>query len=282
MGVMRVPAVVPVLLCLVLTGCSSSDKGDEATPADGASATTTASAAASASAGASTQASASAVPRTGSGTTGDGGSAAPAASAGASASAATLRGTAPGDYTYDAVGSYSLGGAPQDAEGTATLTVSPLRDGRQTSTLHGEQGGDTVQDLVLRSDGVYLARLSIGTPVNKEFRPAAPVLLFPTPATVGRKWSWQATSTDGKSTVRTTNQVLRTETLSIGGEKVATAVLQSRLVITGEVTYTADVTTWVATAYRLPVKDHTKGNGKWGTVAFSTDVTSTMRSVHPA
>ena len=130
--------------------------------------------------------------------------------------------------------------------------------------------------------GVKLARLSIGTPVNKEFRPSSPVLLFPTPAAVGRTWSWKATSTDGSSTVTASNKVLRNETLIIGGQRVATVVLQTRLVITGEVTYNADVTTWVATAYRLPVKDHTKGSGKWGQLAFSTDVTSTMRSVRPA
>jgi hypothetical protein len=193
-----------------------------------------------------------------------------------------VKGTAPGTYTYDAAGSYSLGGAPQKVDGTSTLTVTPLQGNRQSSTLKQEEGGDTQQDLVIESDGVHLARLAIGTPVNKEFRPARPVLLFPSPATVGRAWSWQATSTDGKSKVATTNRVVRTEALTIGGQRVGTAVLQTHLVITGDVDYTADVTTWVAVDYRLPVKDHTEGKGSIGGLAFTTNITSTMRSVRPA
>jgi len=282
MVLMRAPVVVPVLVCLLVAGCSSSDKGGEANPAAQASAGTSASAAASASTAASAQPSSSAVPGRSGGAASSAPSAGASASSAASTAAGSVRGTAPGDYTYDASGTYSLGGAPQKADGTSTLTVSPLKGNRQTSTLSAERGGDTVQEVVLESSGVHVARLVIGTPVDKEFRMSPPALLFPTPATIGRKWSWQATSTDGKTTVKTTNQVLRRETLTIGGEKVATVVLQSRLVITGEVSYTADVTTWVATAYQLPVKDHTKGSGKWGTIAFSTDVTSTMRSVQPA
>jgi len=265
---------------LLLAGCSSS--GDDKAATTEPTASLSATPLASASTATSARPSASVVPSASGASAATAPSASASASPGGAAPASSIKGTAPGDYTYDAKGTYSLGGAPQQVEGTSTLTVSPLQGNRQTSTLHAEQGGDTVQDLVIESGGVKLARLSIGTPVNKEFRNAPPVLLFPTPATVGRSWSWRSTSTDGSSTLTTTNKVVRTETLTIGGQRVATVVLQSRLVITGDVTYTADVTTWVATAYRLPVKDHTKGSGRFGQIQFSTDITSVMRSVRPA
>ena len=190
-----------------------------------------------------------------------------------------VKGTAPGVYTYDTSGQVKYGATPQDASGTSTLTIGTLQNGHQHSTLHADQG-DTDEDLVLRATGTYLADLNISA-FQKEFRPSPPVLLFPTPARVGSTWSWSATSTDGKSHVSASNKVDRTETLTIGGQKVATVVLQTHLVITGDVSYTADVTTWVSTAYRLPVKDHTLAHGTL-VVPFTADITDVMRSVRPA
>jgi hypothetical protein len=112
------------------------------------------------------------------------------------------------------------------------------------------------------------------------FSPAA--LLLPDPARVGATWSWTGTSTDGKTKVTTTNKVVRTETLTIGGTRVATVVLQTRLVLSGDLDYTADVTTWVAPSLRLPVKDHTVGKGTAFGVPFSFDVTDVMRSTTPS
>lgn len=190
--------------------------------------------------------------------------------------------TAPGSYTYTSSGSYTLGTATRDASGTSTLTVGAVTGGTQHSTLHTDQG-DTGQDVVLRPSGRFLSDLTVGTPFNKEFRPTPAVLLLPEPATVGTSWSWSARSTDGTSTVSTSNKLVRTEVLTIGGRRVSTVVLQTHLVLSGDVTYTADVTTWVASAYALPVKDHTVGHGTYGAFGpFSTDLTDVMRSVEPA
>lgn len=271
-----------VLACVLLAGCSSESPTPRAQSSTaGTTPTTTSTSVGTPSA----TASGAAVP---SGTA----SAAATRSAGAAPSAKPLattapgtaspaRATAPGTYTADTSGTYSAGGGPQDASGTATLTVSPLRNGAQRSTLHTEQT-ETTQDLLVRDKGTYLAALTVGLPVNKEFRPSPAALLFPAPATVGARWSWTSTSTDGASTVSADNKIARTETLTIGGQRVATTVLQTHLVITGDVSYTADVTTWVATAYHLPVKDHTVGNGSFGLIPFSTDITSVLRSVRPA
>jgi hypothetical protein len=166
---------------------------------------------------------------------------------------------------------------------SSTLTVGALTNRRQTSTLHNSQG-DTTQEVEVRSTGSYLAALTVNSPTLKTaFHLSPAVLLLPNPARVGASWSWNATSDDGKTTVAATNKVLRTEELTIGGERVATVVLQSHLVITGQnVRYTADATNWVAPAYRLPAKTRTTGSGTYGTFAFSFDVTDVLLSVHPS
>jgi hypothetical protein len=221
------------------------------------------------------------------------GGAAPSASPGASSPAAATpaagsstaktqqRTTAPGTYTYDTSGTVTAG-TPRDAKGTATLTVRPAAGGAQHSVLASDQSR-TEQDLVSRTTGAYLARLHIANPAfDKEFRPSSAVLLVPTPAAPGRSWSWTATSTDGKTTVTVTARITRRETLTIGGAATPTSLVTSTLKLTGDVTYTAQMQSWYDAAHRLSVKDHTKGSGTFGGFAFSTDITSVLRSTRPA
>jgi hypothetical protein len=278
--------VLALLALAALAACSSSSD-DKRSAAPGTTTATSTSSAPSTSptSGASPATSASAVPgaspgsSSSAGTTTTGGSPAPRATTGTS----TTRSTAPGTYTYDSAGSQTVSGTKQPVDGTATLTVSEVIDGSQTSTLHNSQG-DTEQGLVVRNNGSFLASLTISSPtVNKEFQFSPPALLLPDPAKVGAAWSWSGTSTDGTTKVSATNKVVRTEALTIGGKKVGTVVLQTHLVISGKsLSYTADATNWVAPAYRLPVKTHTKGQGKYGAFPFSFDVTDVMRSVTPA
>ncbi|MFN2536777.1 MAG: hypothetical protein ABR549_01315, partial [Mycobacteriales bacterium] len=151
---------------------------------------------------------------------------------------AASKATAPGRYTYTSSGKVTFGATPQDASGTQTLTISPLKDDVQHSTLHSDDAGDTEQDIVVRDTGSYGASLKLTSPAfTKEFRPTTPVLLVPDPAVVGRGWSWSATSTDGATHVTATNKLVRHETLSIGGSRVPTVVLQTHLVLSGDVTY---------------------------------------------
>ena len=272
-----------VLALVPLAACSSSSppKGSAAPDVTAGATTaaarpgTTASAAASAAASAGTTRPPAAAGTTGAGTTGTTGG-------GSTGGATTTRGTPSGTYTYDSSGTQTVSGAQQDVHASSTLTMGAVTDGRQTSTLHNSQG-DTTQQVEVRSAGSYLAALTVSSPTLKtafHFDPA--VLLLPDPARVGATWSWNGTSDDGRTTVATSHKVLRTETLTIGGERVATVVLQSHLVITGEtVHYTADATNWVAPAYRLPVKTRTTGSGSYGAFPFSFDVTDVLRSVHP-
>jgi hypothetical protein len=173
-------------------------------------------------------------------------------------------------------------GTPRDAAGTSTLTVDPAAGGRQHSALADSQGR-TEQDVVVRTTGTFLARLAITNPAfSKEFRPAAPVLLVPDPASPGRSWSWTAKSTDGKTTAAVTARVARRETLTVGGEKLATSVVVSTLRLTGDVAYTGQMETWYDPVHRLTAKEHTKGSGTVSGVQFTTDITSVLRSTRPS
>ncbi len=198
---------------------------------------------------------------------------------------ATQEATASGVYTLDSSGTVTLGnpGTPQDASGEATLTVNPIRGGVQHTTLHSDSTGDTEQDLLVRDTGTYAASLKLTSPAfTKEFRPSPAVLLVPDPAKVGTAWSWSGRSTDGKTTISATNKVVRQETLTIGGVKVACAVLSTKLVLSGDIDYSADLTTWWSPDYRLPVKDRSVGKGSYNGFPFSTDITAVMRSVTPS
>jgi hypothetical protein len=193
---------------------------------------------------------------------------------------AAMRATAPGHYSYTSTGEVTFGATAQSASGTQTLTISPLKGGLQRSLLHSDDSGDTEQDVVVRDSGSYGVSLKLTSPAfTKEFRPSPPVLLVPDPAAIGRSWSWSATSTDGATHLSATNKLLRDETLTIGGAKVATFVLQTHLVLSGDVSYDAQLTVWWAPSYRLPVKTHTVGKGSYSGIPFRTDITAVMTSV---
>ena len=207
--------------------------------------------------------------------------AAAAAQSGASSTDAGPSATAAGRYTYDSSGTVNAG-TPQQVDGTATLTVDGAAAGRQHSVLKSDQGS-TSQDLVLRSDGAFLARLAMTNPAfSKEFAPTEPVLLVPDPASPGRSWSWTLTSTDGKTKAALTARITRTETLTIGGVATPTSLVESTLKLTGDVTYTGQMQHWYDAAHQLTVKDHTKGSGTYSGFAFTTDITSVLRSTRPA
>ncbi|HUR51007.1 MAG TPA: hypothetical protein VMZ11_02675 [Mycobacteriales bacterium] len=281
------PLALASLTCLIaLAGCSSSDdKERSAAPAGSGTPTATASASALPSGAAPTSSPTPAVsgPAASAGARPSvGASAAPQATTAPGRPAAS-KATAPGSYTYDSSGSQRTGAYRSPVTGSATLTVTWLSNGRQRSTLHNAQG-DTVQDVLVRDRGSYLVDLQVKAPglPDKEFGFSPAVLLLPDPARVGATWNWGGRSTDGKTTVATSNKVVRQETLTIGGRRVATVVLQTHLVLSGDIDYTADLTTWVAPSLRLPVKDHTVGKGRAYGVPFAFDVTDVMRSTTPA
>lgn len=208
-------------------------------------------------------------------------SAAPAVTT-APGAVAPSKATRAGTYTYDSSGKVTFGepATPQDVSGSPTLTVTPVKAGGQRFTLHSENTGDTVEDVLVRDSGTYLSVLTLTTPAfTKEFRANPAALLVPDPATIGRTYSTSGTSTDGKTHIASSSKVTRTETLTIGGQRVPCVVVTNHLELTGDVTYTADVSTWWSPAHRLSVKDHTIGKGSYNGFPFSNDITSVLDSV---
>lgn len=194
---------------------------------------------------------------------------------------APAKATAPGTYAYDSKGTVTVG-TPRQVEGTQTLVVDRPSGATQHTVQSSDQGRQE-QDVLVRDGGTYLTRLTLTNPAfDKTFAPDPAVLLVPDPATVGRAWTWSARSTDGKTTVTARNSVVRTETLTIGGQRVPTSVVRTLLQIRGDVVFDGTTDTWYSEALRLPVKDRSQGEGTVSGVAFTFDVTSTMRSTRPS
>ena len=197
---------------------------------------------------------------------------------------APSKATRAGDYAYDSSGTVTFGepGTRRDVDGTPTLTVTAERAGAQRFTLSNEQG-ETTQDLLVRDQGTYLTVLTLTTPAfTKQFRADPAALLVPDPAAVGRTYSTAGTSTDGRTRLTSASRVERRQTLTVGGRAVPCVVIVNHLELTGDVTYTADLTMWWSPTHRLSAKDHTVGKGSYSGIPFSTDITSVLRSVEPS
>ncbi|MCU1587762.1 MAG: hypothetical protein JWN31_1255 [Frankiales bacterium] len=271
----RLPALVVLLLLAGCGGGSSPTTKADATSSPTATTSTTSPTGG----GSSAKPDATATTRATKGS-GGGASAVPATTA-ASAAPEAASFTAPGTYTYDSHGTITAG-TPRKVDGTAELKVDKPKGTAQHSSLGGDQSA-TEQDVLHLSTGSYLTRLVISTGgQSKEFRPAKPVLGYPRPAAVGRSWSWSMTSTDGKTHASYSGKVARRETLTIGGTHVDAWVIDSTLKLTGDLTLTDHETTWYDEQRLLQVKTRSQASGSFSGIPFTTDMTSTLRSVKPS
>lgn len=196
----------------------------------------------------------------------------PAATGGAAGAPqpAAAVGTRPGRYRYASTGTFSAGptGAPQQRSGESILTVDPPVGADQHSLRQGDSRA-TEQVLRFQADGAYLVMLKLTEQgITKEFRPPTPVLALPSPAPVGRSWSWRMTSTDGQTTVQADFRVDRTESVQVGSEAVPAVVVQANLVTTGDVTSRGTQTLWVAEGRRLVVREQSVTDGTFGAFSF--------------
>lgn len=259
--------------------------GGEATERQGAGATTTTTAPA-ASADATTTTSAATAPgattgRRGSPTTAATTTTSPAASA-AAEPAPGLTFTTPGTYRYVTTGHFTSAlTGPQRRDGEATLTVDPPSGTDQRSVRRGV-GRTTEQVLRLDGGGARLVSLRlIDQGVDKEVRPSPPALALPGDAVPGRTWAWRATTTDGQTVVDSSFRAVRTEDVTVGGQRVPTLVVEVVLTLTGDVVSTSRQTLWVSTARRLVVRQDEATDGRFGLVTFSSTSSDTLVSLVP-
>ena len=172
----------------------------------------------------------------------------------------------------------------QDVSGTSTLSVDAPKGFSQHSTQSGKDGSQEMT-VDVRSGGLYLAEIKISSQgFNEDFAPSPPVLYFPANYSKGRKWSWKATSTDGKYTINVTSVITSTSSsVMVGGKSQPALIVDSTLHITGSgFDITDQQRDWVSTSYALVLKEHAVTNGSAYGASFSSDVTRTLRSTTPA
>jgi hypothetical protein len=94
------------------------------------------------------------------------------------------------------------------------------------------------------------------------------------PLKVGASWHNHGGSSD--RTEDATTKVLRTETLTIHGERVLTYVIETTTSFTGGESGTRDQTWWYAPSWAMPVKWHEKQSGHRSGASYSGDITATV------
>ena len=192
-------------------------------------------------------------------------------------------GAASGRYKYDVSGYTQNGTPPTTAplKTTATLTVDP-NQGTDQHEQTADEKGQTVSESVFRylSDGVYIVDLKAA---GKEFKPNPPVLGLPKPATPGRSWSWDATSTDGTTTAHADYKINGNESVNVGGKDYPTVVIHGVITFKGTFngtpyTATLDDTQWLSEQYDLAMKLHDVTDVP---NFFHSDTTSQLESITP-
>lgn len=163
-----------------------------------------------------------------------------------------------GRYTFNRTGTRKLPdglGGEQSLNGPGTLTVDPPTGSDQRTFLSYNQYDSTEQTVRYRADGIDLLALKLETQAGTfDFRPSPPVLFAPDPLNVGATWAWKMTSTDNRLTLDSTFKVVRTESQSIGGESVATSVVEGTINVSGVLTGTIRQTLWASERYRMIVR----------------------------
>ena len=192
--------------------------------------------------------------------------------------------TRAGTYTYDISGTaQSPFGGQQNLSGTDTDTVDAPQGSDQHSKTNG-QNGSQEQTLQVRSSGLYVVDIKIASQgFNEEFKPVGTAMYFPASYSVGKHWSWQAKSTDGKYTLDVNSKISGQTTQNVGGKSLKALVVDSTLHITGTgFDLTSQQRDWVSVQYALVLKEHTVTHGTAYGANISSDATRKLRSTNPS
>jgi len=192
--------------------------------------------------------------------------------------------TRAGSYTYDVSGTATQPfGGSQNVSGTSTEAVDAPKGARQHTKTDGQNGSQD-STLEVRKDGLHVIDLALATQgFNEDFKPVGDALYFSADYRVGRKWSWQAKSTDGKYTLDVTTTISGNTTVPVGGKSQKAVVADSTLHITGQAfDLTVQQRDWVSSAYALVLKEHSVTHGTAYGTNVSSDITRKLRSTTPS
>jgi len=184
---------------------------------------------------------------------------------------------AAGGYRYHTTGTSQIGANPAQAvDMDTTTTVEHLGGGKV------RQSSDDQKALLEWSGSqVLLHTLDFTRPgFERHFEAKPPVQFAPTALKVGQKWSWKLTATGYPTTIDQTSTVDRLETITVGGKKVDTIVVVTKLTLSGDVSGTIDLTQWVSPSTSTPQRIHAKTNIV--TFAFTSDTTSDLVGFTPS
>ncbi|HSJ74064.1 MAG TPA: hypothetical protein VK904_07080 [Miltoncostaeaceae bacterium] len=192
----------------------------------------------------------------------------------------------PGVYEYAVTGSEQLSRGPVDID-RALPAVAPMlvrhQDGGYDTDVRYSDGHTELSRYELRPQGAFVtfARTVVKTPVStttrdREWTPN--LLRLPIAPKVGETWGGPFTAGDLELQIE--NEVLRRETVDVGGRPVSAFVIESRQDITGEYTGSRTETFWYAPARGLVVR-YAIDSTLDGPTDFDIRAEQTLRSLSP-
>ena len=191
-----------------------------------------------------------------------------------------------GSYPATFSGSANVDGSGQRVPSSGSMVFAAVGgDLRQSSP--GTPGNvQLTQRYVSNETDLVSLQLKAGS-LNKTITPSSPVAFLRYDSPAGTSWTWSATSTDGKTHVSATGTVGSGRTVNVGGVDVATTQTDMTITISGDITGTAHITTWVSPVYRLPVIQRQQINAKQSvgsgfSSTFTSDITTTLTSLSPS
>jgi hypothetical protein len=193
---------------------------------------------------------------------------------------------APGVYEYAVTGSEQLSRGPVDVDRTLP-DVAPmlvrLGDGGYETDLRYSDSHTELSRYEVRPQGAFVtfARTVVKTPVttttrDREWTPN--LLRLPVRPKVGETWGGPFTAGDLQLQIE--NEVLRRETVDVGGRPVNAFVIESRQDISGEYTGRRTETFWYAPDRGLVVK-YSIDSTLDGPTDFDITAEQTLRSLSP-
>jgi hypothetical protein len=200
-----------------------------------------------------------------------------------------LQPPAPGTYTYTTSGSAKWGLGSTVFPNTSTLVVDPAANGRQHSrrqvlTAAG-QGFVIDQWLEYGSTGIRVGGQLITTTFNgsttvRDLKtPTTQLFLSPTP-TAGEHHEFDLASP--VVSAHEVVDVLRVETVSIGGQNVSAAVVRTVLHLGGTATGTLEFDQWFDMARRIVVKETSAATVKASVVTLNSNYNATLQRLTPS
>lgn len=209
------------------------------------------------------------------------------------AAAAPTAATGPpaaGTYRYDTSGYSSFGLGPVPFPAVTTLMVDSATGTRQRSVrdLRDRSGTGALSESVLdyRPDGVHLISLRLttrvaGTTDVRELRPVEPVLFLPTSARAGHHAEFDIASNGGVP-AHVAVDVLREETVSVGGQAVGALVIRATTTLPpGPVSGRQELTVSFDRGSRLIVKERQVTDATAGLLSFHSEYDAILQRLTP-